>query len=122
MLGVFGLLCLSEVLNALKTRKWKIICAAIFLVVIFSGLIALSYFGYMRGIGTKFLSVLNPLARGGSQLFQSVQEHRLTAWGSLYYDYGVGVLFFAIGLFFTIRDLTNRNLFFIIFDILMHLG
>ena len=84
---------------------------------IISGFLVLSYTGYLGSIGTKFIRVLNPTQRGESEIFQSVQEHRLTAWGSIYYDYGVGVLFFAIGLFFAIRNLTNRNLFITIFGL-----
>ncbi len=117
VLGVFGLLWLSELLKAMTTRKWKIILTVVFLVAIIGGFLALSYFGYMGSIARKFLSVVDPTQRGASQIYQSVQEHRLTAWGSLYYDYGVGVLFFALGLFFAVRDLTNRNLFVIIFGL-----
>ncbi|MFP3984476.1 MAG: STT3 domain-containing protein [Candidatus Bathyarchaeia archaeon] len=117
VLGVFGLLCLSEVLNSVKTQKWKIVYTAVFFTIVTVGFLALAYSGYLGEIGAKFLFVLNPLQREQSQIFQSVQEHRLTAWGSLYYDYGVGVLFFIVGLFFAIRELTNRNLFIIIFGL-----
>jgi dolichyl-diphosphooligosaccharide--protein glycosyltransferase len=117
VLGVFGLLCLSELLNATKTTRWKIIYTVVFLAAIVGSLLALSYFGYIGSIAGKFISVVDPTQRGRSQIFQSVQEHRLTAWGSIYYDYGVGVLFFALGLFFALRDLTNRNLFLLIFGL-----
>ena len=117
VLGVFGLLCLNEVLNVTRARKWKIILTVVFFAAIIGGFLALSYLGYMGSIAGKFVRVVDPLQRGASQIYQSVQEHRLTAWGSIYYDYGVGVLFFAIGLFFAIRDLTNRNLFIIIFGL-----
>ena len=117
VLGVFGLLCLKEVLNATSTRKWKIILTIIFFATIIGGFLVLSSLGYMGSIAGKFLRVVDPTQRGTSQIYQSVQEHRLTAWGSLYYDYGVGVLFFAVGLFFAVRNLTNRNLFIIIFGL-----
>ncbi len=117
VLGVFGLLGLHEFLNALKTARSKIISVAAFLILILVGLLALSFLGYMGSIGPKFIRVVNPLQRGESEIYQSVQEHRLTAWGSIYYDYGVGVLFFALGLFFAARNLTSRHLFIIIFGI-----
>ncbi len=116
-LGVFGLLCLKEILNATNTQKWKIIITVVFFAAIIGGFLALSYLGYTRSIAGKFIRVVDPLQRGQSQIYQSVQEHRLTAWGSIYYDYGIGVLFFALGLFFAIRDLTNRNLYIIIFGL-----
>ncbi|MCW3980254.1 MAG: hypothetical protein NWF11_02135 [Candidatus Bathyarchaeota archaeon] len=115
--GVFGLLCLSEAVRVMKTAKWKLILVVGFLAVILVGFLALSYFGYVGSIAGKFLSVIDPTQRGTSEIYQSVQEHRLTAWGSIYYDYGVGVFFFALGIFFAVRDLTNRNLFIIVFGI-----
>jgi len=117
VLGVFGLLCFNEILNATRTLKKKIVLTVIFFATLIGGFLALSYLGYMGSIAGKFIRVVNPLQREASQIYQSVQEHRLTAWGSIYYDYGVGVLFFAIGLFFAVRDLTNRNLFIIIFGL-----
>jgi len=117
VLGVFTLLALSEVLNTIRTGKWKMVFTVSVLAVIIGGFLALTYLGLMGSIAGKFVRVVNPAQREESQIYQSVQEHRLTAWGSLYYDYGVGVLFFALGLFFAIRDRTNRNLFTIIFGL-----
>ena len=88
-----------------------------FIVIVIGGFLALSYLGYVGSIAGKFVSVLDPTQRGGSEIYQSVQEHRLTAWGSIYYDYGVGVFFFALGLFFAARDMTNRNLYILIFGL-----
>jgi len=115
--GVFALLCLSEAVKVMKTAKWKLILVVSFLAVILVGFLALSYFGYVGSIAGKFLSVIDPTQRASSEIYQSVQEHRLTAWGSIYYDFGVGVFFFALGLFFAVRDLTNRNLFIVVFGV-----
>lgn len=115
--GVFGLLCLSEVVRTMQSRKWRIISVVGFIVIIVGGFLALSYLGYVGSIAGKFMSVLDPTRRGGSEIYQSVQEHRLTAWGSIYYDYGIGVFFFALGLFFAVRDMTNRNLYILIFGL-----
>jgi dolichyl-diphosphooligosaccharide--protein glycosyltransferase len=117
VLGVFGLLCLSEALRVLATRKWKITLTVLVLTIIIVGSLAMVYAGSSGRIAWKFVSVLNPTQREESQIYQSVQEHRLTAWGSIYYDYGVTVLFFVVGLYFAVRDLTNRNLFMIIFGL-----
>lgn len=117
VLGVFGLLCLKEALNTMSSRKWKIVLTAVLLAVIAGGFLALSYLGYMGSIAGKFVGVLDPVLRAESQIYQSVQEHRLTAWGSIYYDWGIGVFFFVLGLFFAMRDLTNRNLFIVIFGL-----
>ncbi len=115
--GVFVLLCLSEAVKVMKTAKWKLVLVVSVLGIILVGFLALSYFGYIGSIAGKFTSVIDPTQRGSSEIYQSVQEHRLTAWGSIYYDFGVGVFFFALGLFFAARDLTNRNLFIVVFGI-----
>ncbi len=65
----------------------------------------------------RFFSVLSPFERVGLALVRSVAEHRVTAWGSLYYDFGVGVFFFVAGIFFAVRNLTHRNLFLVIFGL-----
>ena len=117
VLGVFGLLCLYEIVNAMNSRKWKLVSVTVFFGVLIGGLVVLSYFGYMGSIAGKFVRVIDPLQREASQIYMSVQEHRVTAWGSIYYDYGVGVIFFALGLFFAIGNLTNRNIYTIIFGL-----
>ncbi len=117
VLGVFALLCLSEILKIVRARRNKIILTTVFLLAIIGGFIVLSSLGYLGSIAGKFVGVINPLQRQESQIYQSVQEHRLTAWGSIYYDYGAGILFFLVGMFFAIRDLTNRNLFILIFGL-----
>jgi dolichyl-diphosphooligosaccharide--protein glycosyltransferase len=117
VLGVFGLLCLAEVLRALSTAKWKLIVTTALLIIILGGLVLMVYLGYLGTIAGKFVGIIDPSQRGNSQIYSSVQENTLTAWTSMYYDYGVTILFFAVGLFFAVRDLTNRNLFMVIFGL-----
>ncbi|MGB9959501.1 MAG: STT3 domain-containing protein [Candidatus Bathyarchaeales archaeon] len=112
--GVFGLLCLAEVLRTVTTTKSRVIAAIAFLVIIVGGFAVLWQAGYMQGIAGKFISVINPFTREASPLVESVAEHRISTWGSLYYDLGIGILFFAVGLFFAFGNLNNRNLFLII--------
>jgi len=115
--GVFLLLLLSEILQTAKTTRWKIASIALFFIVILGGVAALSQVGVIGSPVGKFISVLNPFERLNVPLIESVQEHRVTAWGTLYYDYGVGILFFLVGLFFVIGNLTNRNLFLAIWSL-----
>ena len=112
--GVFSLLCLAEVVKSFSTPKWKVISVIVFLAVIAGGFIFVWQGGYMQGIAGKFISVINPFTREGSPLIESVAEHRISAWGSLYYDLGIGIIFFAIGLFFILGNLNNRNLFLLV--------
>jgi len=115
--GIFLLLCLLEASRYIKTPKRKAVfvmgflgfCAALFLV--------LSWMGVIRPIATKFMSVINPYQRLFFPLIESVQEHRPSAWGSFYYDFGIGIFFIPVGLFFAAQNPTNRNLFLIIFGL-----
>ena len=115
--GVFLLLCLCEISRSIRTLKMKtlfVIGSFVFLAVAF---LVLSHYGFVQPLGTKFASVLNPFERLAHPLVQSVQEHRPAAWGSFYYDFGIGVFFVPIGLYFALRSPTNRNILLIIFGL-----
>ena len=111
---VFGLLCLAEISRNITTIRGKAIVATALILMLVGGFTALSITGYIQNIAGKFISVINPFTREASPLIESVAEHRISAWGSLYYDLGIGILFFAVGLFFMFRSPSNRNLFIII--------
>jgi len=119
--GVFLLLCIFEVSRYITTLKMKTVFVFCFLALIAVFFLMLSWFGYIRPIGFKWLAVMNPLARFGEtsiqQFAQSVQEHRPAAWGSFYYDLGIGVFFVPVGLFFAVQNPTNRNIFLCIFGL-----
>lgn len=112
--GVFSLLCLTEVLNAITKQKWKAIAVIAFLALMVGGFAVLWQLGYVQGVAGKFLSVVNPFTRAESPLYESVAEHRISAWGSIYYDLGIGIIFFTIGFFFIFGNLNNRNLFLLV--------
>jgi len=110
---VFSLLCLWEIFRNTKTNKWKFIYTLGFFAIIGVA------FAITMGRGTtpmagKFLTVLNPFERFFNPIVESVQEHRPPAWGSFYYDYGLGIFFIVIGLYFAARNPTNRNLFLVL--------
>jgi dolichyl-diphosphooligosaccharide--protein glycosyltransferase len=115
--GVFILLFFVEVFRNLTSAKWKTISLVAFLVVLIGGFVALWQLGYIGGIAGKFISVLNPFTREASPLIESVAEHRISAWGSIYYDLGIGIIFFAVGLFFVLGNLSDKNLFILIFSL-----
>ena len=111
---VFSLLCLWEIFRNTKTNKWKFIYTLGFFAV--AGVAIAIILG--RGttpITSKFYTVLNPFERLLNPIVESVQEHRPPAWGSFYYDYGIGIFFIVIGLYFAARNPTNRNLFLVLY-------
>lgn len=113
--GVFALLCLSEIFRNIKTTKSKVMVLVLFLAIFIAGFAVL--WQVRQDIGGKFLSVIYPLARVEDPLVESVAEHRISAWGSIYYDLGVGIIFFLIGFFFLFRNPTNRNLFLLLYGL-----
>jgi len=115
--GVFILLLLSEIVRNLTVARSKVLFVAAFLVAIVGAFIVLSQLGFVGSLGGKFLSVIDPFTRAASPLIESVAEHRISAWGSIYYEFGITILFFIGGVFFTMRNLNNRNLFLLIFGI-----
>jgi dolichyl-diphosphooligosaccharide--protein glycosyltransferase len=117
IVGIFILLFIIEFLRVLTTTSSKVLFAIISLAVLAGGFAVLWQLGYMESVAGKFLSVVNPLIRAESPLFESVAEHRISAWGSIYYEFGIGLVFFVIGLVFTIRNPTNKNLFLLLFGL-----
>lgn len=109
--GMFVLLVLNEITPNLTSSREKFFLVVLSVVALIGSFIALSLLGYLGALAGKFLTVLDPFIRGGSPLIESVAEHRIASWGSIYYDLGVGILFFALGIFFTARNLSTRNLF-----------
>lgn len=115
--GVFVLLCLMEVVKNAPSEKGKVLAVTLLIALLVGGFLALWRLGYMEGVAGKFISVINPFARESSPLIESVAEHRISSWGSIYYELGVGIFFFAAGLFFAVRNLNNRNLFLLLFSL-----
>jgi len=115
--GVFLLLCIYEAVGYIKTAKMKALFVIIFVALLIFSFFMLSWLGFIKGLEAKYLSVLNPFERFTRPIMESVQEHRPSAWGSFYYDFGIGVFFVPFGLFFAVRNPTNRNVFLGIFGL-----
>jgi len=113
--GVFILLCLSEILRHNLSARAKAWLTGGSLAVIVEGFVALWQLGFISGIAGKFITVLDPFIRASAPLIESVAEHRISAWGNIYFDLGFSILFFLVGLYFTLRNPTNRNIFLLIF-------
>jgi dolichyl-diphosphooligosaccharide--protein glycosyltransferase len=112
--GVFALLCIYEISQVLTSMKSKVLFVIAFLIVLIGGFVLLWQLGYLQDIAGKFWSVIDPFLRTTSPLTESVAEHRISAWGSIYYEFGIAILFFVTGFFFILRKLNNRNLFLLI--------
>ncbi len=115
--AVFVVLVVAEILRNNISMKSKLALAVAAIVGIVGGFAALSFFGLIGGIAGKFETVLAPFIRASSPLIDSVAEQRISAWGNLYIELGVSILFFLVGLYFTLRNPTNRNIFLLLFAV-----
>ncbi len=115
--AVFLLLCLAEVLRNNISLRTKLIMTVAATAAIVGGFIAIWQLGYVEGIAGKFVTILDPFIRAANPLIESVAEHRVSAWGNIYFELGIGILFFLVGLYFTMRNPTNRNIFMLLFGL-----
>ena len=115
--GVFVLLCTFEIGLRIRTTKMKGMFVLGIMVVGIAAFAALYAFGYMQPLAGRYMSILNPFERLSNPIVVSVQEHRPAAWGTLYYDLGVGILFIPVGFYFAAQNPTNRNIYLILFGL-----
>jgi len=113
----FLLLLVAETLRQNISMKTKITLAATAVAAIVGGSIILWVTGFLGRIAGKFDTVLNPFIRATAPIINSVAEHQISAWGNMYIELGVGILFFLVGLYVVIKNPTNRNVFMVIFGI-----
>ncbi len=113
--AVFVVLIVAELLRNNISIKNKLTLAVASIVVIIGGFAAFWATGALASLAGKFVTVIDPFIRASSPLIDSVAEQRISAWGNLYIEMGISILFFLIGLYFTLRNPTNRNIFLLLF-------
>jgi dolichyl-diphosphooligosaccharide--protein glycosyltransferase len=115
--AVFIVLVVAEILRNNISARTKLTLMIATLVAIISSFVVLGVTGLIGGITGKFVTVLDPFIRAGSPLIDSVAEQRIAAWGNLYLEVGVSLLFFFVGLYFVLKNPTNRNIFLLLFAV-----
>ena len=115
--GVFALLCAFEISLHLKTTRMRNTFAVGMIALGIAAFVALYAFGYIQPLAGRYQSILNPFERLANPVVVSVQEHRPAAWGTLYYDLGIGILFIPVGFYFATQNPTNRNIYLILFGL-----
>jgi dolichyl-diphosphooligosaccharide--protein glycosyltransferase len=115
--AVFIILIVAEILRNNISMRTKLTLAIATMAAIIAGIGGLAATGLIGGITGKFITVLDPFIRAGSPLIDSVAEQRIAAWGNLYLEVGISVLFFLIGLYFALKNPTNRNIFLLLFAV-----
>ncbi len=115
--GVLALLCIAEINSRAQSFRKKLIYIIGLVVIVAAVFGVLWSTGMIRGLESKFISVLNPAERVSLPLVESVAEHRPSAWGTFYYTYGFGIFFIPIGLFFATMMATNLSIFMIVYGL-----
>ena len=117
--GGFLLLLIAELLRNNITLRSKILISVASLVVIVGGFSTLYATGFITGSGLqgKFSTVLDPFIRATSPIINSVAEQQITAWGDIYIELGISILFFLIGFYFVLKNPTTRNIFLTVFAV-----
>jgi len=115
--GLLLILGAFEIGRRLRTVKMKTAFVFGFIGLCVALFVGLSMIGFIKPLGVKYESILNPFQRLFFPIIESVQEHRPASWGSIYYDVGIGIFFIPVGLFFAAQNPTNRNVFLILFGL-----
>jgi len=115
--AVFFLLLFAEIRRRAETKTKRIYYSLAVLAPVALALIFLWWSGKIVPLGAKFMSVLNPSIRLGRPLIESVAEHKVSAWSTFYYNFGIGIFFFPVGLYFATMMATNLSIFIIIYGL-----
>ncbi len=113
----FLLLLVAETLRQNISTRTKLTLTTSAIVVIVGGFIALFATGYLGRIAGKFDTVIDPFIRATAPIISSVAEQQISAWGNIYVELGIVILFFLIGLYVVFKNPTNRNIFLLVFGI-----
>lgn len=124
-LGVFGLCQIMSFVDYLRSRlsstDFDTLFSTLFYTVgvflaIFIGVLTLS--GKISPWTGRFYSLLDPsYAKNHIPIIASVSEHQPTSWSSFYFDLQILVFLFPAGLYFCFCELTDANIFIILYGV-----
>lgn len=124
-LGVFGLCQILAFVHYLQANMTPVNFNVLFKGVVTLGLVAAglcfgiaSFFGKIAPWTGRFYSLLDPsYAKNNIPIIASVSEHQPTTWASFYFDLQLLVFMFPVGLYYCFRELSDANIFVILYSI-----
>jgi len=124
-LGVFGLCQIHAFVDFLRSKLSRTQFELLFRsLLIFTGIITLGAAGVATAAGKiapwtgRFYSLLDPsYAKNNIPIIASVSEHQPTTWSSFYFDLQILVFLFPAGLYFCFKQLTDANIFIILYGV-----
>ncbi|CAH2012188.1 unnamed protein product [Acanthoscelides obtectus] len=124
-LGVFGLCQIVASVDYMRSKLSRADFETLYTFVFYSvGIVTLAV-GTILSISGKispwtgrFYSLLDPsYAKNHIPIIASVSEHQPTSWSSFYFDLQILVFLFPAGLYFCFKQLTDSNIFLILYGI-----
>eukprot|EP01104_Vermistella_antarctica_P005962 TRINITY_DN16701_c0_g1_i1.p1 TRINITY_DN16701_c0_g1~~TRINITY_DN16701_c0_g1_i1.p1 ORF type:complete len:714 (-),score=194.32 TRINITY_DN16701_c0_g1_i1:220-2361(-) len=123
--GVFGLVQLVAFVNYIRSmipeEQFKQVQRFTVLSVVGAAAAAVSIglaTGYISPFTGRFYSLLDPsYAKNNIPIIASVSEHQPTTWASFFFDLHFMVFMFPAGLYFCFKNLTDANIFVIIYGV-----
>jgi len=124
-LGVFGLCQIHAFVDYLRYRLSPQFFTILFKSLAIIAITAATIVGVILSISGKvapwtgrFYSLLDPsYAKNNIPIIASVSEHQPTTWSSFYFDLQMLVFMFPVGLYYCFSQLTDANIFIIIYGI-----
>jgi dolichyl-diphosphooligosaccharide--protein glycosyltransferase len=124
-LGVFGLCQIHGFVDYIRSKLSKNDFDVLFSFLIYTvGVLFVVVFGILTLSGKispwtgRFYSLLDPsYAKNHIPIIASVSEHQPTSWSSFYFDLQILVFLFPAGLYFCFSQLTDANIFMILYGV-----
>ena len=115
VLAAVLILALAELVRHVERPRNKAVLVLACLALLAAGIYLAIHFKLVKPVGKKFLTVVNPLMRKELPLFESVAEHKPNTWAIMFYELGAGIMFALLGIYFAVREPTDKNIFITIF-------
>ena len=110
-LAAFASIILKREMDRMQSLKAKIsFLAGAFAIVGLLALVAMQL-GLLSGLYGKLAAILNPALRSEDAIIESVSEHKVSSWFTLFNDHGPLLLLFGFSLVTSITSLTVDNVF-----------
>lgn len=124
-MGVFGLCQIHAFVDYLRSKLTRNDFDVLFSFLVYTvGILFVAVFGVLTLSGKispwtgRFYSLLDPsYAKNHIPIIASVSEHQPTSWSSFYFDLQILVFLFPAGLYFCFTQLTDANIFMILYGV-----
>lgn len=122
---MFGLCQIISFVDYIRSKLSKTDFETLYTFLLYTvGIIAITLGGILTLSGKispwtgRFYSLLDPsYAKNHIPIIASVSEHQPTSWSSFYFDLQILVFLFPAGLYFCFKQLTDANIFMILYGI-----